>query len=154
MRWVLCVGLLLYAAGCGSDGLKYPDDHVRFERIVEAVEALRSAYEQQDLKALQALRLPVKNLDRFERDAQKDFSAFATIALALTIERMYIRGERATVNVRWEGEWQRAPEDTLVTDRGHGVLVWSGRQVVLLATVEGNLPFGVADRYAASSPER
>ncbi len=119
---------------------------MRFERIVVAVEALRSAYEKHDLEAIRALQSPSQNFDQLERDLQNDFSASDTIALTLTIERIYIQGEQATVNVRWEGEWQHGPEETLRTDRGHGVLLWSGRDVVLLEQVKGNLPFGVANR--------
>ena len=145
-RWALGVSLVVLAAGCQSNAPRYPEDHLHFERIVEAVEALRTAYENQDLKALQALRAPSANLDQFERDAAKDFSTYDTIAFTLTIERLSIQGEQATVNVRWEGAWQHGPDDTLITDWGYGVFVWSGRQTVMLEHMTGNLPFGIANR--------
>ncbi len=145
---MLCAGLVLFAAGCQSKTSNYPEDHVHYERIVEAVAALRAAYANRNLQALQALLSPSQHLDQLQRDAQQDFSAYAAISLNLTIERLYIQGDLATVNVRWEGAWQDVPEETesSVTDRGHGVLVWSGRDVVRLERVAGNLPFGMANR--------
>ena len=140
------MALALFAAGCQSDAPKHTEDHMRYERIIKAVEALRVAYENQDIKALQALHSPSTSLDQLERDAAKDFSAYDTISLTLTIERLYIQGEQATVTVRWEGAWQHGPDETLMTDRGYGVLVWSGLQTVLLEQMTGNLPFGIANR--------
>ena len=145
-RWALCMGLVMFVAGCQSDAPKHSEDHMHLERIIKAVEALRAAYEHQDLKALQALHSPSTNLDQLERDAEKDFSAYDTIALTLTIERIYIQEEQATVNVRWEGAWQHGSDETLMTDQGYGVLVWSGLQTVLLEQMTGNLPFGIANR--------
>lgn len=150
LSWGLCVGLVVFGLGCQSKKQKYPEDHARFERIVKAVEALRSAYEGQNPGALQELMLPSEGLQRLQSDIQQDFSAYASISLTMTIERIYIQGERATVNVRWEGEWQPSPEEKPVTNRGHGMLIWSGRQVILLVGVDGNVPFGMAARQAMS----
>ncbi len=133
-------------AGCQSGDPEYTEDHTHFEQVVKAVNALSSAYENKDLKAFQALRSTSKGLDQLARDMEKDFATYATISLTLTLERMSIQGDEATVNVRWEGMWQRVPDETPTRDRGHGILVWTGRAVVLLDRVEGNLPFGRANR--------
>ena len=150
-RWALCAGLILFASGCQSDAPQHPGDHMRVERVIKAVEDLRTAYENRDLNALRALRSTATDLDRLERGAEQDFSAYDAISLTLTIERMYIQGEQATVNIRWEGEWQHESDETPVTDRGYGALVWSDRretdqQVVRLEEMTGNLPFGIANR--------
>ena len=149
--WGLGVGLLLLGLGCQSDKQKYPEDHARFERIIKAVEALRSAYEGQNPDALGKLLLTSEGLQRLQSDVQGDVSAYSSISLTLTIERIYIRDERATVNIRWEGKWQPSSEETLVTDQGHGILIWSGTETVLLEDVDGNVPFGMAARQAMSS---
>ena len=140
--------LVVAAAGCQffSEDKKVSADHARFERIVQAVETLRSAYERQKLDAIQKLMLPLKGFQQLEGQIKRDFDTYATIALNVTIERIYIQGEQIKVNVRWEGEWQRSPEETPVTDRGHGVWVWSGTKDILLASVEGAMPFGKSGR--------
>lgn len=140
--------LVVVLSGCQlfSSDKKVSADHARFERIVRAVEALRSAYEQQKFDAIQKLMLPLQGFQELEDQIRRDFDTYATISLQVTIERMYIKGERIKVNVRWEGAWQRSPEEASVTDRGHGVWVWKGTKDILLAGVEGAMPFGKADR--------
>ena len=140
--------LVVFVAGCQffSNDEKNAEDHARFERIVQAVETLRSAYEQHDLDAIRKLMLPFKAFQRLEARIQRDFDTYSTISLHVTIERIYIQGERIKVNLRWEGAWQRFPEETPVTDLGHGVWVWSGTKDILLAGVEGAMPFGKAGR--------
>ncbi len=140
--------LVVVMTGCQffSNDKKFSADHARFEQIVQAVETLRAAYEKQNLDAVRKLMLPLKGFQRLEGQIQRDFDTYSTISLNITIERIYIRGERIEVNVRWDGEWQRSPEETPVTDRGHGVWVWSGTKDMLLAGVEGAMPFGKAGR--------
>ncbi len=140
--------LVVVLSGCQffSSDKKVSADHERFERIVQAVETLRSAYEQQKFDAVQKLMLPLQGFQELESQIQRDFDTYAAISLHVAIERIYIRGERIKVNVRWEGAWQRSPEVAPVTDSGHGVWVWSGTKDILLAGVEGAIPFGKADR--------
>ncbi len=140
--------LVVVLSGCQffSSDKKVSADHERFERIVQAVETLRSAYEQQKFDAVQKLMLPLQGFQELEGQIQRDFDTYAAISLHVAIERIYIKGERIKVNVRWEGAWQRSPEVAPVTDSGHGVWIWSGTKDILLAGVEGTIPFGKADR--------
>lgn len=140
--------LVVVLSGCQffSSDKKVSADHERFERIVQAVETLRSAYEQQKFDAVQKLMLPLQGFQELEGQIQRDFDTYAAISLHVAIERIYIKGERIKVNVRWEGAWQRSPEVAPVTDSGHGVWIWSGTKDILLAGVEGAMPFGKADR--------
>ena len=140
--------LVVVVAGCQffSNDKKISEDHARFERIVQAVETLRSAYEQQNFDAIRKLTLPLKGFQQLEGQIQRDFDTYATISLNVTIERIYIQGERIKVNVRWAGVWQGSPEEMPVTDHGHGVWVWRGTKDILLAGVEGATPFGKAGR--------
>lgn len=144
----LLLVLVVAAAGCQffSSDKKVSADHARFERIVQAVEALRVAYETHNLDVIRKLTLPLKGFQQFEVQIQRDFDTYPTIALNVTIERIQIQRDRIKVNVRWEGAWQRSPQDTPVTDQGHGVWVWSGTKDILLASVEGATPFGKAGR--------
>lgn len=140
--------LVVATAGCQffSSDKKVSADHARFERIVKAVEALRVAYEKHNFDAIRKLTLPLKGFQQFEVQIQRDFDTYPTIALNVTIERIHIQRDRIKVNVRWEGKWQRSPQDAPVTDQGHGVWVWSGTKDILLASVEGATPFGKAGR--------
>ena len=141
------MSLVVLGVGCQSkDDHKYPEDHARFERIVQAVETLRAAYATHNLDAIRKLMLPLKEFQPIQRQIQQDFDAYSVISLTMTIERIHIQEAWITVNVRWAGEWQRSPQEPPVTDRGHGILVWSGTEVVLLAGLEGALPFGIAGR--------
>ena len=149
---LLFFSLLLFLAvaitGCQffSSDKKVSKDHERFERIVQAVETLRSAYEQQKFDAIQKLMLPLQGFQQLEGQIQRDFDTYATISLRVAIERIYIKREQIKVNVRWDGVWQRSPAETPVVESGHGVWVWKGTKDILLAGVEGAMPFGKTDR--------
>jgi hypothetical protein len=157
---VVCGGILLLfflLHGCSnffalkSKLPRFPEDHARFERIVNAIEKLRQAYVRKNVDGLRELMLPLDVLQRLHAEIEKDFSIYAEINLEFTIERMAINGGRAMVNVRWEGEWKRQATELIgLIGQGHGVLVWSGRQVILLADVDGDLPFGMATRESLS----
>ncbi len=148
--WGVLFSLLAISPGCKSKVAQYPEDHARFERIVKAGEDLRKAYQEKDADALRELMLPLDGLERLQLEIQKDFAAYTDIELEFTIERMAINGGRATVNVRWEGTWKRESQDVGIAGQGHGVLVWSGKQVILLADIDGDLPFGMSTRESLS----
>ena len=143
---LLCLAVATSGCQFFSSEKKVSGDHERFERIVQAVETLRSAYEQHKLATIQKLTLPLKGFQQFEVQIQRDFDTYPTIALNVTIERIHIQKDRISVSVHWEGTWQRSPQEPPVTDRGHGVWVWSGTKDILLASIEGATPFGKAGR--------
>ncbi len=150
VRYRSCFLLLVVLAitGCQffSGDQKVSEDHVRFERIVQAVETLRVAYEKQDLGTIQKLMVPLEGFQRLEGEIQRDFDTYSTISLTMAIERIYIRDTSISINVRWDGVWQRSPEESPATEHGHGVLVWRDAENMLLAEVEGANPFGKASR--------
>lgn len=147
-------GLILMAlavfSACSSNAPRYPEDHARFERIVEAVNTLQRAYVQHDAGAINDLLLPLEDLQTWAAAVQRDFETYPTIVLDLSIDRIFIKGDRIATYISWQGEWKRANEETGTTARGHGILHWSGTHVILMTGVEGNLPFGMADRQASS----
>ena len=130
--WGGILSLLFSFTGCSnffqlkSKLPKFPEDHARFERIVNAIEKLRQAYVGKNVDELRELMLPLDVLQRLHVEIEKDFSVYAEIDLDFTIERMAIKGGRAVVNVRLEGEWKRQAAELIgLTGQGHGVLVWS-----------------------------
>jgi hypothetical protein len=149
MTMVVLVSLA--GPGCSKKVPKYPEDHARFQRVVQAITTLETAYVNKDISAFHSLLLPLEKLDLLEAEVQQDFATFSTIHLDLTIDRILINGDRISSYVSWEGDWQRTAQDGITQGRGHGVLLWSGNQVILLRGTEGDLPFGMTHRPNFSS---
>lgn len=137
--------------GCSKKLPKYPQDHARFQRVVHAINTLENAYVTKDASSFHGLLLPLENLDLLEAQVRKDFDTFSTIHLDMTIDRVIIDGDRISAYVSWQGYWQRLSEGPLTQARGHGALLWSGKQVILLRGTEGDLPFGISRRPGFSS---
>jgi hypothetical protein len=147
----MLVLVVLAGPGCSKKAPKYPEDHARFQRVVQAITTLETAYINKDVTTFHGLLLPLEKLDLLEAEVKKDFAAFSTIHLDMTIDRILIDGDHISAFVSWQGEWQRTPEGAFTQARGHGVLLWSGKQVILLRGTEGDLPFGMTNRPNFSS---
>ena len=143
----MAIGMLgLALTGCSSKIPKYPEDHERFQRVIQAIKSLERAYVNKDSSSFHELLLPLEQLQILEAEVRKDFKAFASIQVDLTLDRILIEGNRISTFITWQGTWQRSTQESSDSARGHGVLLWSGNQVVLLRGVEGDLPFGLASR--------
>jgi hypothetical protein len=119
--------------------------------VVQAIKTLETAYVNKDASIFHDLLLPLEKLDLLEAEVKKDFATFSAIHLDLTIDRIGIDGDRISAFVSWQGDWQRTPQEPFTEARGHGVLLWSGNQVILLRGTEGDLPFGMTNRPNFSS---
>jgi hypothetical protein len=139
-------------AGCGSKAIQYPEDHERYLRIDKAVESLRQAYVKKDPSAMAALMVPNESTDRLREEADSDFESFHEIAMEFRIERIMIDGDDIDVYVHWQGLWKKDPDDPGIRHRGHSRLQWVGTQSVLLAGMQGDIPFGAKGRQAFSQP--
>jgi hypothetical protein len=142
----MAVLLVIGGTGCSKKTPKYPEDHARFQRVVQAIKTLENAYVNKDASAFHELLLPLENLDVLEAHVQEDFSKFSAIHLDMTIDRILIDGDRISAFVTWQGDWQHTTEGPFTQAKGHGVLLWSGNQVILLRRTEGDLPFGMTHR--------
>lgn len=141
----------LTETGCSAKTPKYPEDHERFQRVIQAIKSLETAYVNKDGSAFHELLLPLEQLESLEAQVRQDFSTFATTQLDLTIDRIVIHGDRISAYISWQGTWQHSTKKLSDAAKGHGVLLWSGNQVILLRGVEGDLPFGLASRLNISS---
>ncbi|MDX1411423.1 MAG: hypothetical protein R3351_04660 [Nitrospirales bacterium] len=130
--------------GCSKKEPRYPEDHARFQRIVGAIKTLQTAYVKQDGSTIHDLLLPLDSLTKWEAAVRQDFSTFSDIQLDLTIERILIDEDGISAFVSWDGIWKRTSESPAYAARGHGTLLWSGTQVILLRGLEGDLPFGIS----------
>ena len=151
MTMLVLVLILIAGPGCSKKTPKYPEDHARFQRVVQAIKTLETAYVNKDASIFHDLLLPLEKLDLLEAEVKKDFATFSAIHLDLTIDRIGIDGDRISAFVSWQGDWQRTPQEPFTEARGHGVLLWSGNQVILLRGTEGDLPFGMTNRLNFSS---
>jgi len=131
---------------CSKKEAKYPEDHARFQRVVQAIKTLETAYVNKDASAFHELLLPLEKLDLLEAQVRQDFAAFSTIHLDLSVDRIVIDGDRISAFVSWQGDWQRTTQEASAQASGHGILVWSGNQVILRRGTEGDLPFGITHR--------
>ena len=147
---VIGIGCLA-ETGCSTKTPKYPEDHARFQRVVQAIKTLETAYVNQDASAFHELLLPLEQLEILESEARQDFATFSTIALDFTLDRILIDGNRISAFISWQGIWQRSTQESKESARGHGILLWSGNQVILLRGVEGEIPFGIASRLNSPS---
>jgi len=149
LLFFLCAGCFLFLA-CSEVELKNPEEYARFERIVDAVKTLERAYAKQDIEAIHDLLLPLDSLAAWQREVQRDFQAYADISLDLVIDRIEIDGDLISAYISWHGVWKRTAGGSGLLARGDGILHWNGTQVILLSGVEGDLPFGMADRQSVS----
>ncbi len=147
--WLVAIGMVgLIEAGCSTKTPKYPEDHARFQRIIQAIKTLETTYVNKDGSGFHELLLPLEQLEILEEEARKDFDTFATIQLDLTLDRIAIEENRISTYISWQGTWERSTPKSSNLARGQGVLLWSGNQVILLRGLEGDLPFGLASRLA------
>lgn len=147
----LMVLIFLVGLSCSKKAPKYPEDHARFQRVVQAIHTLENAYVNQDASAFHELLLPLEHLNRLEDAVREDFATFSAIRLDLTIDRIIIEGDQISAFVSWQGDWQRRPDEDPIQAKGHGALLWSGNQVILLRGIEGDLPFGMTHRPGFTS---
>ena len=148
MLQLVVVVILGIGLGCSSKPPRYPEDHARFERIVEAVETIRSAYVEKDIQTIQDLLLPLEDLKRFEKEVEQDFQVFSSISLDFSIERVNIQEALITVHIQWQGVWEKSEGQPPLHVRGHGIVELSGNKVILLAAVGGDIPFGMASKQS------
>lgn len=140
----LLILLCLIGLSCSKKAPRYPEDHARFQRIVEAIKTLETAYVNQNLPVIHELLLPLDPLIRWEAAVQQDFATFSEITLDLNINRIVIDESQISAFITWQGTWKRTSDGPPIASRGHGTLLWSGNQVILLRGVEGDLPFGIS----------
>lgn len=142
LGWLCCQGV-----GCSPKNQpQYPEDHQRFVLIDAAVESLRTAYIEKNYSQIKQLMVPGARLDRLGKDIQQDFRIFEEISLDFSIDRIMVDGDTVDVFLRWHGYWKGGGTGLGRLERGHGMLSWVGVQSVLLKDVQGDLPFGIANR--------
>jgi hypothetical protein len=155
-RYARLVAVLMVAClvplACSSKEPRYPADHARFLKIDAAVETLRAAYVKRDLPTIQAMMLPLDQLERLQKDIAKDFETYQDLSLDFSIDRIVVEGDTIDVFIHWQGQWKRTPSDSPIRERGHGLLRWVGMQSILLSRVDGDLPFGMALRHIEVEP--
>lgn len=138
--------LVLIGPGCSKKSPRYPEDHARFQRIVEAINTLETAYVNHDAATIHGLLLPLDPLAKWEAAIRQDFTTFSDITLDLNIDRIVIDESQITAFLSWQGTWKRTPDSQPIAALGHGTLLLSGTQVILIRGIDGDLPFGISTK--------
>ena len=147
---LLFFSIVFVGVGCSSKTLQYPEDHERYLLIDRAVESLRHAYVKKDASGLAAVMMPLDQLERLQEEARADFETYSAMTLDFSLERIMIEGDDIDVFVHWQGLWKKDADDPGLRQRGHTRLQWVGTKSVLLRGVQGDAPFGMKARQAAT----
>ena len=150
ISWLILLALVL--DGCPSKTVRYPAEHERLLRIDQAVESLRSAYQQKDRDGFQAMLLPLDQLDELKRQVDMDFEAFSAISIEFKVERVVIEKDDIDTFINWQGTWKRDAGEMGIRQRGYARLQWSGTHAILLRSAQGDLPFGMKTKQMLSEP--
>ncbi|MDF0665032.1 MAG: hypothetical protein P0119_03045 [Nitrospira sp.] len=150
ISWLILLALVF--GGCPSKTIQYPAEHERLLRIDQAVESLRSAYQQKDRAGFQSMLLPLDQLDELKRQVDMDFEAFSVISVEFKIERVVIEKDDIDVFIHWQGTWKRDAGDMGIRQRGYARLQWSGTHSIRLRSAQGDLPFGMKTKQMLSEP--
>ena len=147
---LLFCSIVVAGVGCSGKTIQYPEDHERYLLIDRAVESLRHAYVKKDASGLAAVMMPLDQLERLQEEARADFETYSAMTLDFSLERIMIEGDDIDVFVHWQGLWKKDADDPGLRQRGHTRLQWVGTKSVLLRGVQGDAPFGMKARQAAT----
>lgn len=150
-RWRAAVVFVLVLGACAG-GPKLTDDGRRIRAVAEFVAQLGHAYERRDAAAVMAGIAPsFADRDALRRDVEAAAAGFEEIDLPLTIERIHLESDTATVYVRWDGQWRAAGRDPIVR-QGASRFIVDTRERPLVTAVIGDMPFVPVDDTPAGSP--
>jgi hypothetical protein len=131
---------------------KLTEDGRRVQVVAAFVGELGHAYERRDATAVMAGIAPsFADRDELRRNVESAVAGFDDIDLALTIERIHLDVETATVYLRWDGRWRAAGRDPIVRQGAARFIVETGERSLLTAVV-GDMPFLPAGATPAGSP--
>ncbi|MEW6682611.1 MAG: hypothetical protein AB1451_06765 [Nitrospirota bacterium] len=128
----------LYAC---SSAPKLSDDGRLVRDVAALVAELERAYEHRDGAALMSgVATQFPDRETLQRTAQAAFDQFDRIDLALTIERIHLEGQTATVSLHWDAQWRAAGSAPIARQGTARFLVETDVRPVLTAVL-GDNPF-------------
>ncbi len=150
-RYRLVVVFLAVLSACAG-APKLTEDGRRVQVVAAFVGELSHAYERRDATAVMAGIAPsFADREGLRRTVESTVAEFDDIDLALTIERIHLDAEAATVYLRWDGRWRAAGRDPIVRQGAARFIVETGERSLLVAVV-GDMPFLPAGATPAGSP--
>jgi hypothetical protein len=150
-RCRLAFVFLVMLSACAG-GPKLTDDGRRVQAVAEFVAELGHAYERRDAAAVMADIAPAfADRDALRRDVEAAAAEFDDIDLPLTIERIHLEADTATVYVLWDGQWRAAGRDPIVRQGAARFIVDTGARSLLTAVI-GDTPFIPVGATPAGSP--
>ena len=150
MPWRARVVFVVLAAlqACSSTP-KLSDEGRSVRGVVGLVTDLEHAYEQRDESALMAgMAKEFPDRETLQRTVQSVFDRFDRIDLTITVERIHLEGETATVYLHWDAQW-RAQGSAPIARQGTARFEVGTDGRPMLTAVLGDNPFAATP---ANSP--
>jgi hypothetical protein len=142
---------LVVLSACAG-GPKLTDDGRRVQAVTEFISELGHAYERRDAAAVMAGVAPsFADRDALRRGVEAAAAEFDKIDLPLTIERIHLDADSATVYLRCDGQWRAAGREPIVR-QGAARFIVDTRERSLLTAVIGDTPFVPVGATPAGSP--
>lgn len=137
------VAAMIVLSACSS-APKLSDDGRLVREVNALVAELGRAYEQRDATALMAgVATQFPERDALQQAAEAAFGRFDRIELALTVERVHLEGEIATVFLHWDAQWRTSATAPIVRQGTARFVVDTEHRPALVAVV-GDNPFSPA----------
>jgi hypothetical protein len=150
MSWRIrsAVVVLAVLSACAG-GPKLTEDGHRVQAVAELVADLGDAYERRDPAAVMAeIASSFADREALRRDVEAAAAGFDDIDLTLTIERIHLEADTATVYLRWDGQWRAAGREPIARQGAARFIVATGVRPRLTGVV-GDTPFIAAGATSA-----
>lgn len=147
----LC-SLSLVLGGCAHDKHDLTKNQAQNRAILASLDALQTAYDAKDVKALEdLLASDGEDAPKIRTAAAHDFESFASVSLQIWPDRIFIGGSQIEVSCHWAGDWLPAGLDRPIRREGNAALTFTAGDPPRLRQVVGDFPFGMT---VSKEPQR
>lgn len=153
----LLISLSIIPLGCSKKEVKSSEeDLIRIKEIYAVVNKLKEGYEEKDLSVFLGVMEPptLDSLDSLKKGLESDFERYSSIHLGFNIDSIIMDKDLASVNLHWEGEWEKKSDKIRFKEKGNALLKIKGEKKMKLSSIEGDNPFGISISKDLISKER
>lgn len=131
---------------CSKKEVKPSDeDLIRIKGIYAIVNKLKEGYREKDLVAFLGIVDPQMSdsAGALKNGLETDFNESGSIDLEFRIDGIILDKDLATVNLHWEGEWEKKSDKVRLKEKGNAIFKIRGEKELRLSSIEGDNPFGI-----------
>lgn len=153
----LLMSLSIIPLGCSKKEVKSSEeDLIRIKEIYAIVNKIKEGYEEKDLSAFLLVMEPptLDSLNSLKKGLESDFEEYSTIHLGFNIDSIVMGKDLASVNLHWEGEWEKKRDKIRFKEKGNALFKIKGEKKMKLSSIEGDNPFGISISKGLISKER